>query len=212
MRLPFLFNFTKLSHDWEFSHGLGYNDHGDVSTNEGKFNRWVKLVNAKEDVTVIVNYDLRAVKPKDSNWGFQGTTLFEKGCSFDRLGVESSFTISDKRLKDKFYGKYYTLEDAALGELKRVQERAARIKEAGGFVTIPDLGWKITAARKVELINQLKTKGYFHLTPSGFGTGYNFFTSRMQARRNQYSAMQATVKQREFFGANELYYSTMECD
>lgn len=211
MKLPFLFDTKALGPEWAFSFGEGFNSGSYVSPNQrGEKNRWVKLHNVAEDVSVVVRYTLKAVNPKDSNWGFDGTTTFDKGRTFDRTGVESSFTISDKRLKDKFYGRYTTLQDAALGELKRVQERAARIKAAGGLISVPGIGFSITADHKAELVKQLKQKGYISFTPSGFGTGYTFFTSNREARR--YGTELATVEQKKFFSVNLLYYRTMDCD
>lgn len=211
MKLPFLFNPKALGPEWAFSFGEGYNNGSYLSSNDrGEKNRWVKLHNVAEDVAVIVNYTLKAVKAGSANWGFSGTTIFDKGNSFDRLGVESSFTISDKRLKDKFYGKYTTFEAAALGELVRVQERAARVKAAGGFVSVPDTSFSVTVVRKSELVKQLKEKGYIHLTPSGFGQGLQFFTSNREARR--YGTEWATEGQKKFFGVNCLYYRTTDHD
>lgn len=210
LQLPFLFDGLVTIDDWDMTNGTGH--YGFFGPREDKEYRWIKLTHKTEKVEVVVNYDL---KKKRNKWddSFSGSTLFTdadgKRCSFDLTGVEDSFYIARRGCK-KTWG-YKTLEEAAFGELKRVQERADRIKAAGGLISVPVIGFRVTKASLDEKKATLKEGKGISFTPGGFGTGYHLFTNRMRARKT-YGAKNAPNELCEFFGVKELYYSEYDCD
>lgn len=211
LRLPFIFDGLVTANDWDMTYGTGW--YGFFGPSQDKDRRWIKLAHKTEKVEVVVNYDL---KRKRNKWddSFSGSTFYidaegEK-CSFDRTGVEDSFYVARRGCK-KTYG-YNTFEEVAAGELKRVQETLARIKAAGGFISVPDIGFRVTKASKDEKTAALKAGKSISFTPGGFGIGYTLFTNGRLARRYGYGCHAASEALKNFFDVSELYYLENDCD
>lgn len=193
---------------WTLTEGVGHQNGDYISSNDTyrgatKYS-WIKAAHSNGRIEVILNVSSK----RDKTWGDTGITRYKLDgqsywSSFDRIGVEPSFSLGGK------YDTYKTFDEALVGELKRVEDKLARIKAAGGYVSVPNTGFQVTEARKKELIVALKTNGRISLTPSGFGRGYLFLT---KANRRQYGIKYATEAQLKFFDVSQLYVLETEHD
>lgn len=140
-------------------------------------------------------------------YGYDGSTRFKNSegheCSFDRIGVEASFS---------FGGTYGSNKDKPLSiiaeeQLKRVRDHLARIKEQGGFVDVPDTnGKRVTKAALEDYKKTLQGGEHVTLSPRGFGTAYIFHSRRLRYGKP------ATAEQKKFFGVSQLFVETQDWD
>jgi hypothetical protein len=196
---------------WTITEGVGYTNGDYVSENEtfeGALQySWIKADHIGGRIQIILNVS-KPEKKGPQTFGDEGTTRYKLDgetywSSFDRRGVESSFTVGGK------YSPYKDFSEAIVGETKRVEERLARIKAAGGYVDVPGTGYRVTEARKAEMIAILNAGKPVSLTPSGFGRGFTFAT---KISRRAFNYEYASEAQRKFFGVKSLYYAETEHD
>lgn len=169
----------------------------------GNFEPRPQLVLESDDVRIEINFSSDAsYMLADGHVSFNSSQGWR---TFDRRGVDDSFYIDNPR-------KQYSDEDptpAANEAIKDFLER--KIPEArariDGSEAVPGLNGRLASkAQKQELAD----KGSVQLYPSGFGTGYHFFTGATWA--NQPDVREASPEQKAFFGVKNLWVSTFDCD
>lgn len=149
----------------------------------------------------------------DADACVRGMTGFEYDgavYNFDRYGVEDSW------YPEGFDGEARPEAEIAAemrSELARAEERLAAhvARKAAGVVVnfgptsrtlLPDEIAKYKAA--------IANRRSFSLTPSGFGTGYRFYSGRAINRFGQ--GIPASKEARELLAAPRLVYDTLDCD
>jgi hypothetical protein len=138
-----------------------------------------------------------------------GHTLYKEGTmwlSYDRTGVEDSFYIAHPE-----YAKTRTWHKEPPGgelnhQVNRVLDQRKRVSEGGGWVSIPEIGFRVLASNVAEMKAEFKRTGHKSFTPSGFGTGYHL-SLRPSSRYAKISPKLA-----EFFEVPAVWVSTMDCD
>jgi hypothetical protein len=172
MKLPFLFNETALtSLGWTVQDNVG-SLYSYVNAEDPE-RRHLVLTHEADKIKIIVNYD---TKTGHKYGGFSGHTHFEldgKWSTFDRYGVEDSFYL-DFETGD--------LNVKVTEQLKRIKEKRDRVAEGGGFITLPQVGYRVTRKWVEQAILTLRSGKTVSLHPSGFGTGYTLF-SKLAGRK-----------------------------
>jgi hypothetical protein len=173
MKLPFLFDESLLtSLGWTVQDNVG-SLYSYVNTKDPE-RRHLVLLHEADKIKIIVNYDTKEIK-KASYADFSGHTHFEldgKWTTFDRYGVEDSFYVSaggDLNVKVN-------------EQLKRISGRRTEVADAGGFISLPQVGFRVTRKWVEAAIATLRSGKTVSLSPSGFGTGYTLF-SKLAGRR-----------------------------
>ena len=142
----------------------------------------------------------RSARPRVYAEGHTYFTTPRGWSSFDRIGVESSFSPIDWTTD--------TLRDA--GSIIAEQfARIARVREVDlTRIDVPgDLsGWRITPDRKAQVTAQLKAGKLAMFTPSGFGTGYYLSAKPLRHGREVAPTLAA------FFGFSTLYIESFDHD
>jgi len=180
-------------------------------SDHGMVNGWrfdeptLKLVGHDEKTTILIILDR-----EDTAYALaHGHTTFETSqgsFSFDRLGVCDSFYVE----RDS------TIEETNKDVLEQVAKVVAARARHESSLKVPGWGFLITEEERVAIAEKIRTGGKHVFTPSGFGTGYELFstiTGGGKRRRPGYGfGMPASKELEAFFGVGPLTYNTLDCD
>lgn len=117
--------------------------------------------------------------------------------SYDRVGVDDSF--------------YVDADDTVADVDEKVRAQVAKVAEARErhltSESVPFVGHVVTPERKAAIAATLRGGKVHSFRPSGFGTGYD-----VSVRPRSRHAKRAPDAMAAFFGVEQLYYDTTDCD
>lgn len=213
-KLPFLFNEAALiAQGWAVEYAMG-SLYGYSASTKNPLDRHILLKNEAQNVKIHLNYDVRRRnKKKDQYVSFDGHTSFLIGDSwstFDRYGVEDSFYLKPVGIVVRSKWDNQDLNVAVAEQMARITERREKLAAAGGFISIPDLGFRVVRARLDEMTAALKAGKGTSLSPSGFGRGYFLKANIGRGYLGQWK--RASEELKKFFSVDSLYYMETEHD
>lgn len=142
--------------------------------------------------------------------GIAGFRHGGKTFTFDRLGVEDSWYPMEYGEEKADTQKIFSLFAQQM-DIARERYAAHLEREKAGTVVNFGPVKRTLLPEEIEKYRKLiASRKSFSLTPSGFGTGYRFYSGSGPGRYGQ--GMPASKEARELLAAPRLIYDTLDCD